>query len=284
MRQILIILASLGLVPAATSATAEAPHASVPPGWKPDMRAAAAYASRRTGTVSFAVRTHDDLWGRRKKMDVNSASVIKALLLVTYLNQPSVRGRALTARDRGLLAPMIRFSDNDSASAVRNLVGAPAIDRLARRARMQRFRLAPAWGLSQINAFDQTRFFLRLPELTPRRHRAYAMSLLASIVPEQRWGVGQAQPRGWKLYFKGGWGAGTGAVSHQVALLRRGRQRVAIAIMTVGSPSHEYSQATLRGTAKRLVRGLARAPRAAPSPEPAPSPSPTTVASPVPAP
>src|SRR5918998_6661094 len=82
LRQILIILASLGLVPAATSAAAERPHAGVPPGWKPDVQAAAAYASRRTGTVSFAVRTDDDLWGRRKKMDVNSASVIKAMLLV----------------------------------------------------------------------------------------------------------------------------------------------------------------------------------------------------------
>ena len=37
----------------------------------------------------------------------------------------------------------------------------------------------------------------------------------------QRWGIGQASLPGWRVYFKGGWGSGTGAVDHQVALLER---------------------------------------------------------------
>ena len=41
------------------------------------------------------------------------------------------------------------------------------------------------------------------------------MSLLASIVPSQRWGIGEVAPQGWKLYFKGGWGYGTGLLDHR---------------------------------------------------------------------
>jgi len=75
-------------------------------------------------------------------------------------------------------------------------------------------------------------------------------------VPPQRWGIARARPRGWALYFKGGWGSGSGAVDHQVALLRRGGRRLSLAIMTTGSPSHAYATETLRGVAARLLRGL----------------------------
>jgi hypothetical protein len=66
----------------------------------------------------------------------------------------------------------------------------------------------------------------------------------------------RVRPRGWALYFKGGWGSGTGWVDHQVALLRRGRRRVAVAILVTSSPSHAYGNETLRGVAARLLRGL----------------------------
>jgi hypothetical protein len=85
------------------------------------------------------------------------------------------------------------------------------------------------------------------------------MHLLASITPSQRWGVGQVQPDGWKLYFKGGWGSGSGLVDHQVALLRRGEDRVGVAVLTANDGSHEYGKSTLQGVFGRLLRGLADA-------------------------
>ena len=84
----------------------------------------------------------------------------------------------------------------------------------------------------------------------------YALRLLRTVIPAQRWGIGQARPPAWALYLKGGWGSGSGAVDHQVALLRRGRRRLALAILTVGNPSHEYGNETLEGVARRLLRGL----------------------------
>jgi hypothetical protein len=121
---------------------------------------------------------------------------------------------------------------------------------------MRAFSPAPIWGMSRVDAADQTLFFLHVERFVPSRHRATAMRLLSSIVPSQRWGIASVRPRGWALYFKGGWGSGTGAVDHQVALLRRGKRRVSVAILTTNSPSHAYGKATLRGVAARLLRGL----------------------------
>jgi hypothetical protein len=151
---------------------------------------------------------------------------------------------------------MIRRSDNAAASQVCNIVGTDGLARLARRVHMRRFHATRPWGLSTIDVADQTRLFLHIDRQIPRRHRRYAMRLLRSIVPAQRWGIARARPRGWALYFKGGWGSGTGWADHQVALLRRGRRRLAVAILITSSPSHEYGNETLRGVAARLLRGL----------------------------
>jgi beta-lactamase class A len=243
----------IALVATLVVAAPAAPAAQPPPDWRPDVRAAAEWAAGRAGQVSFSVRTEHRAWGRGARRAVPSASVLKAMLLVAYLRE---HDRPLTAADRALLAPMIRWSDNVTATRVRDLVGDDGLVRLARRAGMRHFRPAPVWGLSSVDAADQSRYLLHIDRLVPRRHRRYALRLLASVVRSQRWGIARVRPPGWALYFKGGWGSGSGAVDHQVALLRRGRRRVAVAIMTTSSPSHEYGKATLEGVARRLLRGL----------------------------
>jgi hypothetical protein len=187
---------------------------------------------------------------------VPAASVVKAMLLVAYLREPDVRGRRLRPADRALLAPMIRRSDNAAASRVCNIVGTGGLARLARRVHMRHFHATRPWGLSTIDVADQTRFLLHIDRHVPRRHRRYAMRLLGSIVASQRWGIGRVRPRGWALYFKGGWGSGSGWADHQVALLRRGSRRLSLAILITSSPSHAYGNETLRGISERLLRGL----------------------------
>ncbi len=204
------------------------------------------------------MRSGGRLCGVGVRRTVPAASVLKAMLLVAYLREPAVRDRALRPGDRGLLGPMVRWSDNAAATAVRNRVGNDALVRLAGRSGMRAFRPAAIWGLSRIDAADQTRFFLGIERLVPARHRRYAERLLGSIVPAQRWGIARVRPPGWALYFKGGWGSGSGAVDHQVALLRRGRRRISVAILTTSSPSHAYGKRTLRGVARRLLRELGR--------------------------
>jgi beta-lactamase class A len=243
------------LVVAALTGAPEQPPVHQDP-WRPDVSAAARFAGARAGDVAFAVRVGDRVRGRGLDRQFRSASVIKAMFMVAYLRRPSVRARALDADDRALLAPMIRRSDNDAATAIRNLLGNAAVERLARRAGMTRFVVDPVWGYSLITPRDQTRFFLTIDSLVPARHRAYATRLLRTIVPSQRWGMAQAIPEGWRLYFKGGWGSGSGAVDHQVGLLRRGEHRISVAVMTTGNPGHAYGKATLEGVTRRLLRGL----------------------------
>ena len=242
-------VAALVLVTAA-SATSPSP-------WRPNMRGAIGYASHRRGTIAFAVRTRTRSWGWHANETFPSASVLKAILLVAYLDMPSVRNRPLRASDRALLRPMIRQSDNDAATVVLHIVGSARVYGVASRAHMRRFRLViRPWGFTQITPADQTRYFLRIDRLIVPRHRAYGMNLLRTITPVQRWGIARVRPRGWRLYFKGGWGDGTGWVDHQVALLTRGNDRVSVAILTLHDEKHTYGRQTLRGIALRLLRGL----------------------------
>jgi len=239
--------------------TALVAAALLAPAWTPGVRAANEYADTRAGTVAFAVRTDRRLWGRDLDRPVQSASVTKALLLVAYLRRPDVRSRPLRRDERHLLSPMVRWSNNHKAGVVAMRLGPARVDRVARRGGMPGYHLVmPCWGCSLITAREQSRFFLHIDALVPERHRAYAMELLRTVVHTQRWGIAEVAPAGWTLYFKGGWGSGTGLVDHQVALLQRGGERVSVAILTTVSGTHRDGKATLRGVARRLLRGLAR--------------------------
>jgi beta-lactamase family protein len=179
------------------------------------------------------------------------------MLLVAYLNRASVRDRAIRDADRALLGPMIRRSDNAAASRVLGLVGASGVYRVAKRAGMEHFVLRlPIWGHSEITARDQARFFRRLDAHVTSRHRGYARFLLAHVIPSQRWGIPPVVPDGYRIFFKGGWGSGTGRVTHQVALLEKSETRISLAILTEFNPSQRYGTATIRGIARRLLRGV----------------------------
>jgi hypothetical protein len=252
-----LALAALAL---AACLSASPARAAEPATWSSRVKAATRYSEERAGVVSFAVvDERGRLHGYRANAVAHSASVLKAMLLVAYLRKADVRARPLRRWERELLGPMIRRSDNAAASAVLGLVGSAGVYAVARLADMRNFRLSsPIWGLSEITARDQARFFYRIDSYVPARHRAHALRLLATIVASQRWGVARAAPSGWRLYFKGGWGSGTGLVDHQVALLRVGGERVSLAILTRLNPDHDYGKETLRGVAARLLHRIPR--------------------------
>jgi hypothetical protein len=226
-----------------------------PAGWAPHVGEAAHYVAGRHGRISFALRTTDHVWGSHLDRAAPSASTLKLVLMVAELRR--LGDRPLSEEERELLAPMVRASANGPASALVVRLGRRRIERVARLGGMWSFHLRSPWGLSTVTARDLTRFAMRVESLVPRRHRAYAMRLWRTIVPSQRWGVFRAAPRGWTVHAKSGWGSGTGWVDHQVALLTRGRKRVAAAVLTRDDGTHAYGKATLRGVFARLLRGLA---------------------------
>jgi hypothetical protein len=248
----------LAAAPAATPAFAAkhgGPARAFP--WHKRVRDATHFLAGRTGSASFAVvddggRVH----GYRGSVQYSSASLVKAMLLVAYLNRKDVRRRDLRARERHLLGPMVRISDNDAATAIYARIGMAGLNRLAHRAGMRRFAAYPVWGGCQITARDQARFFSRIRSLLPARHRSYGLGLLRRIVSYERWGIPQSAPAGWTPYFKGGWFPdGDGWRVHQAALLRKGGRRISIAVLTRGDPSLEYGAATISGVTSRLLRG-----------------------------
>jgi Beta-lactamase enzyme family len=216
---------------------------------------AARFVERRVGVESFAfIDDRGRMHGYRARRVAPSASLLKAILLVAYLNKSSVRDRDLTDHDRSLLGPMIRRSDNTAASTVLSIVGSAAVYRVARRAQMRDFRLVlPIWGLSEVTARDQARFFYKIDRRVVLRHRRYALWLLGHIVRSQRWGIAPETPPHWWIHFKGGWGSGTGRVTHQSALLRRGKKRLALCVLTQWNPSHYYGTKTIQGVARRFL-------------------------------
>jgi len=247
-RPSLVLLALLVVLVMPTMAQAKS-------SWHPDIAAARRYAQRRAGEVAFAVIDQRGRFrGYRVRDTAPAASVFKVMLLAALLRKRNQH--PLRRSDRRLLAPMIRRSDSVAATTVRDMVGPRRIGRLARAAGMRDFRYNAIWGLSRTSPRDQARFMYHLQRYIPQRHRAYARYLLSHVVRSQRWGVGRVVPSRWKLFLKGGWGSGSGRVDHQVAMLKRGRRRVALAIFTEFDPSHAYGKRTLRGVARRLLIGL----------------------------
>jgi len=227
--------------------------------WKPDMRRALKYANDRAGDVSFSVvdvRHH--LHQRSGYSEANMASTFKVMLMVAYLRQGSVKNRGLNDYDRGLIQPMIRRSDNTTATRIRDMLGRGPIERLADLADMRSFEWNSIWGLCRTTSRDQAFFLHNLERYVPDRHWDFARKELASITPSQRWGIGQVDVRGWHLYFKGGWGSGIGAVNHQNVLLTKDGRKIGMSVLTEDSPSHAYGTVTLEGVFQRLLHSLPR--------------------------
>jgi len=238
------------------------PHLAAPQGvhWHERIVAAERFADSRAGRISFAVvDEHGRLHGKHVNRVHNSASVVKVMFMVALLRQPDVRDDPLTRSERRLIGPMIKRSDNQAATAIYNRVGEAALYALAREAGMDHFTTQPTWGLSTITAREQARFFYRLEEFIPRRHRGYAMHLLTKIVSSQRWGIPPVAPGGWKLHFKGGWSGRPSWRINQVMLLRKPPRRFSVAILTREQPSKEYGEHSIEGVARRLLRNYNRA-------------------------
>jgi Beta-lactamase enzyme family len=187
-----------------------------------------------------------------------SASVVKAVMLAAFLRELERDGAELSSASAALLEEMITYSDNAAADAVYYRLGDERIEAAARVAGARTLDVRGYWAETYLSARDGARFIWMLPRLLAPAHRRFALRLLASIVSYQRWGVPAAAGDRWRVWFKGGWRrTNRGALTHQMALLRRGGRRVAIAILTDGMPSAAAGIETIEGIGRRLlsVRG-----------------------------
>jgi len=227
------------------------------------LDAAALYAGTAGEDVAFAVAdASGQVRGWQDTRTFESASVVKAMLLVAYLNRPDRRAAPIRDEDRRLLSPMIQRSANRPAQVIYRLVGDGGLRKLAERAGMQRFSSSHVrfgwewgWGASQTTAADQARFFLRILDLTPRRHRAYVRRLLTTIVGHQSWGIPAVAAGRWTTLFKGGWGPPTadGVLVNQAARLEGRRGAVGLAILTNRNSTWEHGHGLIERVAELLL-------------------------------
>ncbi len=214
------------------------------------LKRATAWAAGRAGRVTFAVvDSRGRLHGWRTGWQCTSASVVKSMLLVQYLRTHAT----VTPRMRDLLARMIQRSDNAATAVIYDLVGRRGLVRLARLARMTGFEPHGGWITTRMTAGDMARFFRDMHTYVPSRHRGLVDHLLASIVPSQRWGIPPAaEPRGYTVFFKGGW-LGSYVLANQAARLERGDLRLGVAVFTSGNPDSRYGLRTITGVTERLL-------------------------------
>lgn len=225
---------------------------------KPQMDRVRDYLKERGGHVGVSVIDNQGhVRGVHGKRTFVTASVIKAMLLVAYLRKVENEGRRLSGYERARLRPMITVSSNGAATWTYYRVGDARLRRLAERADMDQFSICCSWGYAHFSARDQAKFFWQLKELTPPRFRKYATHLLRSIVSSQAWGIPRiARPRGFSVFFKGGWrGTGRGRLVHQASFIRRSGASFSLAVLTDGNPSMGYGIGTIQGVTRRVLRG-----------------------------
>ncbi len=218
------------------------------------VAAATRYLDSRAGSTSLAVlNSAGELSGVRLHEHFETASVVKVMMLVAYLQMLNADHRGLDAQDTALLYPMIHISDNEAASAVLAIVGGAAVARVARESGMSDY--APGvgwWAYTQTSAADQARFFFALQRLIPSQFYGYARGLLSGIEPSQSWGVPPvARPR-WQVFFKTGALPEEG-VFNEVARLERPGLTFTVAVFTAGEPSMSYGEETIQGVAAALL-------------------------------
>jgi hypothetical protein len=221
--------------------------------WARPLASAAAFVDRRRARVAFAVVDQAGVVrGVRLQTRFVSASLVKAMLLVAYLNRADVIARPLAEPERQLLASMIQRSDNDAATPVRDLVATTGF---------ARWLGVP--GCCTSHPRHRGAAAGSRPPIKPASSSSSTRSSPSFTVPSpgscsrpsssQRWGIPAAMPPRWTVCFKGGWRPANGWVVNQAAFLEGPPGRIAIAILSDHNPSFAYGTRTLRGVAARLL-------------------------------
>lgn len=229
----------------------------------------AALAGRKDSVVGLAAS--DPALGLtcqfQQRLHFYAASVIKVTIISALLlkeHGPS----GLTKRQRHLAYLMITQSDDNAATALWNDVGMTDMQRFLNKAGMRHTELNVAWGLTLLTAQDELTLLHLLTnpgKVLGSNSRSYVLSLMARVIPSQRWGVTAGAPSDVTVHVKNGWlpypgaddwhinsiGAFTGKdISYQIVVLTGPQAN--------GGQSESYGIQTVQAAAGVINRVLAR--------------------------
>ena len=193
----------------------------------------------------------------------DSASVVKVEILGTLLREAETQHRNLTASEIRLARRMITQSDNDAASALWAHVGRARLRYFLGRAAMSQTHLGPGgyWGLTQITAHDE-RLLLDLimypNPVLDTASRNFALTLMAQVIPAQRWGVPAGAPADLTVHVKNGWLplATHGWRIHSIGCFTGHHRGYLIVALTEDNPTMAYGITTIQRAAEVIHRQL----------------------------
>ena len=193
----------------------------------------------------------------------DSASVVKVTILGTLLREAETQHRQLTSSEVRLARLMITQSDNNAASALWAHVGRGRLRYFLGRAGMKQTQLGPGgyWGLTQITAHDELLLMnlLMYPNtVLDAASRAFALNLMAQVIPSQRWGVPAGAPTDLTVHVKNGWLplATHGWRIHSIGCFTGHQRGYSIVALTEDNPTMAYGITTIQRAAEVIHRQL----------------------------
>jgi beta-lactamase class A len=193
----------------------------------------------------------------------DSASIVKVTILGALLRKALDQHRFLTANETALLRAMITKSDNNAASTLWARLGHPYLQHFLNLAGMGQTVLGSGgfWGLTQVTAHDEMlllRLLLEPNAVLSANSRAYALGLMAQVIPSQRWGVPAGAPSTVTVHVKNGWLplATHGWRINSIGGFTSGTGWYSIVVLTMDNPTMAYGITTVEAIAKVIHRDL----------------------------
>lgn len=224
-------------------------------------------AARRGRVSTVAVRVDDP--GKRLGCWLNSArqfdsaSVVKVTILGALLRKALDQHRYLTDTEAARARAMITRSDNNAASALWVQLGRRYLRHFLNLAGMKQTTLGRDgyWGLTQITAHDEVvllRLLLKKNSVLDTPSRRYALSLMAQVIPSQRWGVPAGAPTRLTVHVKNGWlpRATHGWRIHSIGCFTGRGGGYSIVVLTQNNPTMAYGIRTIEAIARVIHRDL----------------------------
>jgi hypothetical protein len=212
-----------------------------------------AYLAQRADVTAavYNVLTGDE-YLYRPGVEQKTASIVKADILATMLDEDQQAGHGPTSGQNALAIPMITQSDNDAALSLWYAVGGPgAIAAFDRSIGMDHTfpNVNDYFGLTFTTAADQITLLrqIMLPSgLLTSASRTYEFELMHNVIPSQRWGITGGVPAGALVAIKNGWLPETGGwhVNSIGSVVGLGRDYL-IAVLTSYDPSWDYGIDTI---------------------------------------
>lgn len=256
-----------GTTPHASATTSPAPNAHSGPVSYPIAALSPSLATYLQGQgpivgVSIYDLTRNHVYSYNDTTQFLMGSSAKIPIMLEYFQANESQGASPSANDEAVLSAMIENSDNDAAQDFYSEFGYDAgLSQYLLRAGDPDFTSSPdGFGWFAIAPRDMTHLLSGFYEgkLTNTSDRAYGLSLLENIEPDQQEGVGDTAPSGATVAMKDGWIQGPDGAwaANSSGIVRVGGETYIISVYTQEIDSLGDAYAILNTVCQSAARSL----------------------------